>query len=166
MSGVSERTGHIEGLQPVPVDDFTREFGQKAEIPSSTPNSPVRDISDADVMDINFYTHNVEFHGKTSSMAFLATIKTASVRKIYRQSQKTGDCEEQQERSLVSILHNTAFGEQIQNQLSDENVRSRSNNLYFRQSRLFIDGYFDNLHYSCPILDKTIFLTRWRIYGS
>jgi hypothetical protein len=41
-----------------------------------------------------------------------------------------------------------------------EEVALQDEGYYFRQSRLFLDGYFENLHYIHPILDKEEFHAR------
>lgn len=60
----------------------------------------------------------------------------------------------------MSTLHNVAFSPDSQIPSTAGEIRLEDKSYYFRHSRLFIDAYFDNLHFIHPILDKDEFLTR------
>lgn len=116
--------------------------------------------ADVDVTAINVHTHNIEHHGKTSPMAFLA-----SIQQTHRENEPASGMDQQataerNQTCLVSILHNTAFSTDSLKKSTAEESDLCLTNHYFRQSRLFIDGYFENLHLVHPILVKDIFLAR------
>jgi hypothetical protein len=111
--------------------------------------------TEGELRDIN---ESLEFHGNTSSMAFLALIQNQS------QNEPEGTLSNQQpgheKASLVSTLHNVAFSPESQIPSTAGEIPFEDKSYYFRHSRLFIDAYFDNLHFIHPILDKDEFLTR------
>jgi hypothetical protein len=111
-----------------------------------------------ELRDINEHTKSIEFHGNTSSMSFLALVQN--------QDQNATDTNlphphpEQQKSSLVSTLHNTAFHLDPQMHPSTGDVTLEDECYYFRHSRLFLDAYFDSLHFIHPILERDEFLAR------
>lgn len=115
------------------------------------------DDSDCETRDVNPHTHNVEFHGKTSSLAFLASIQPQKCRK---DSLPIPAVEHSSQTSLVSTLHNAAFVPEAHTLPPSEQSILEHERYYFRQSHHFLEGYFENLHYIHPVIDKTTFLTR------
>jgi Fungal specific transcription factor domain len=106
------------------------------------------DAADAEIMDVNRHTNAVEFHGSTSSLAILGYLQR-------RQSQKPGESGGEETASLVSALHNPAFSPQ-----SGHNIGEKSQNIYLKQAHKFIEGYFENLHFIHPLIDKEDFIAR------
>ncbi|KAK5168690.1 uncharacterized protein LTR77_005999 [Saxophila tyrrhenica] len=70
----------------------------------------------------------------------------------------------QQNPSLVSALHNSAFSRKLfstpNEAVADQRSSWREGRFYFAQAHLFIDTYFSGLHYIHPIIDKDSFMSR------
>lgn len=116
------------------------------------------DISN-EVNEVNTHTLNNEFHGPTSSLAFLAAIQ----RQIGTRAQLAigqPSLSEDQPSSLVSTFHNETFSPTSVTYTDTEWHMLAANSFYFRQSQLFLTGYFQNLHYIHPIVDRTTFSSR------
>jgi hypothetical protein len=107
--------------------------------------------ADAEIADVNRHTNAVEYHGSTSSMAFLGDLQRR------RSSQQRDGIDETS--SLVSALHNPAFNPQVASPAAQKNLQVK-HNFYFKQAHIFIDAYFDNLHYIHPLVDKEDFQAR------
>ena len=94
-----------------------------------------------EVSDVNRHTQNPEFHGKTSSLAFLATLQPKA--------------------PMVSRFHNEAFSPEALTQVQPQDIKLLEHDrYYFRQAHAFLDGYFQNLHFIHPILDRREFMSR------
>jgi hypothetical protein len=61
--------------------------------------------------------------------------------------------------SLISALYNTGFSPQAAS-LDDQYGPYMEHNFYSDQAVVFMDGYFDSLHYIHPIIDKGNFTKR------
>ena len=111
-----------------------------------------------EINDVNQHTKSIEFHGNTSSMAFLALVQKQS----QSQSGKSlsGEQPGQERPSIVSTLHNVAFSPDSNATSSVVDVTAKAESYYFRQAGRFLDGYFENLHFIHPILEKESFLAR------
>ncbi|MAD85672.1 MAG: hypothetical protein CL912_22140 [Deltaproteobacteria bacterium] len=125
--------------------------------PSRPPDE--EDGSTAELFEVNAETHAVEFHGNTSSLAFLEVVSE-------EYGSTPGEEQHMHERrhsvaesaSLVTTFHNTAFrNDHAESPRSHEDL-----NIYFcsYQASLFLDTYFKNLHYALPIIDQRDILTR------
>ena len=106
-----------------------------------------------EVSEVNQHTRDTEFHGPTSSLAFLAAVQQHPD----TDGSQTGGSISQ---SLVSAFHNDSFSPPIARSTPTDNQALSSNRHYFRQSRFFLDGYFQNLHFIHPIIDRTDFYAR------
>lgn len=104
-----------------------------------------------EVSEINPHTLNREFHGPTSSLAFLAAIHR-SYPEAVAHSPSLGD------QALVSTFHNESFSPQSPRTLADQPYHKTR--YYFRQSQRFLDGYFRNIHFIHPIIDRSQFLSK------
>jgi hypothetical protein len=120
------------------------------------------EVSNDEVMDINVQTQRFEFHGQTSSIAFLERLRkvqeTSTAPSSYAPTPRS------QGRSFVSDFQNDAFMDQRE---SPHVVSERLNEEYYPlHAYTFLDTYFKSLHYVHPILDQSIFLERchdiWR----
>ncbi|KAK5046894.1 hypothetical protein LTR84_007248 [Exophiala bonariae] len=116
------------------------------------------DVSD-EVDEVNTHTLNNEFHGPTSSLAFLATIQRQN-RNQARSNVDQLPPSEDQPSSLVSTFHNEIFSPTSAAYTTTEWQKLSANSFYFRQSQLFLNGYFQNLHYIHPIVDRVKFFSR------
>lgn len=107
---------------------------------------------EGEVSEVNPHTLNVEFHGPTSSLAFLAAIQ--------QHVQKRTDLlpVPSVPQSLISAFHNDTFSPASTTQNNDEE-RSLSR-YHFRHAQSFLDGYFQNLHFIHPIIDRSQFWSR------
>lgn len=114
--------------------------------------------SAAEITDVNQHTRSVEFHGNTSSMAFLALLQKqnqAQAGQVFVKGMPTQD-----RTSLVSTMHNVGFSPDSKAASPVPEAMSHNETYYFRQAGRFIDGYFENLHFIHPILHKGNFLTQ------
>lgn len=110
---------------------------------------------DDEVTGINNHTHSAEFHGNTSSVAFLGYLQ-----KKYRHSDGLAARnirESDASSSLVSTLYNDAFLRDMSTSLGD---KKETGQFYFRQAHQFFEGYFEQLHYIHPFLDRMTFMSR------
>ena len=124
-------------------------------------NDSIQETAD-EIRDMNHHTNSIEFHGPTSSMAFFALVDSPadgsqSIRPhgTSYQSQLSAD-----RSSLVSSLHNIGFSPDSNFPPTKDDVALKDQDFYFRHSRLFLEGYFDNIHYIHPIISKDGFLNR------
>ncbi|KAF4540141.1 C6 transcription factor [Lasiodiplodia theobromae] len=110
-----------------------------------------------EIVEVNPHTRDIEFHGHTSSVAFLGR-----VRQEYGYSEGDSQGDQQttsQKPSLVSTFYNHAFGTQRNGDASGWND-VLENQFFFPQSYVFLETYFNNLHYIHPFLDKENFYSR------
>ncbi|KAK5277244.1 hypothetical protein LTR40_010625, partial [Exophiala xenobiotica] len=109
----------------------------------------------SDVMDTNLHTSNLEFYGSSSSVAFIRHLETLSNR------QTTGPADEQPERSLASLLHNTEFQpDTSQSTPATREAAPNPERFQFRVARRFLDAYFSNIHHIQPLFEEDDFLAR------
>lgn len=105
-----------------------------------------------EVTAINEHTKRREFHSKSSSMAVLEQLQ-----KKRRLPQTAEEIPSEEGPSLVSNLHNTGFSPHGPDARPAAQISDR---YWFRHAYLFIDGYFENLHFIHPLLDKDEFFRR------
>jgi hypothetical protein len=109
-----------------------------------------------EVVDVNPQTRAVEFHGNSSSVAFLGRVRR-EYSDMSDDKQSHLQAESAEGASLVSTIHNSVFspGRMVLewNDGSDER-------LFSPQLYVFVDTYFNNLHYIHPIIDRSSFLCR------
>ncbi|OCT55141.1 hypothetical protein CLCR_00023 [Cladophialophora carrionii] len=110
------------------------------------------DHATEEVSEINPHTMNTEFHGPTSSLAFLAAVQ--------HHGHKDGAQTNEQPQSLVSAFHNESFTPQAARRRSTEVQSPSSVRYHFRQSRFFLDGYFQNLHFIHPVISREDFWSK------
>lgn len=108
-----------------------------------------------DHTDTNAHTNSIEYYGSASSVAFLR--RAQSEYEGQNKALESG----KSKLSLVSMLHNTAFSplSPVEPLLSSNKTLDQDR-FYFRVSAKFIEGYFENIHYIQPILDRDEFTTR------
>ena len=105
-----------------------------------------------EIIDINPYTNNVEFHGSSSTINFLQLAE--------REHQPPLINIESVPLSLVSCLHNPAT-DTDEHECSIRFPFPGSARDYFPEAaKRFLQGYFDGLHYAQPFLIKHAFLQR------
>ncbi|GAB7346321.1 hypothetical protein MBLNU457_5039t1 [Dothideomycetes sp. NU457] len=114
---------------------------------------------DVEVNDVNTHTRSTEFHGPTSSMSFLSALQPQQSSPAY--SGHSNANVSINKPSIVSDFHNNAFSPSHQESNSNSKVLSLEDERYhFRHAHLFLDGYFQNLHFIHPFLNRTAFLAR------
>lgn len=108
-----------------------------------------------EVTDVNEHTRSLEFHGNTSSMAVLGQLQRR--RKPNPEDVSFQGSPPGQGRSLVSNLHNPAFSPHNH---GTQEAKTRKDEYYYRHALIFMDGYFENLHFIHPFLNRTDFVAR------
>ncbi|KAK0106311.1 hypothetical protein ONS96_003949 [Cadophora gregata f. sp. sojae] len=157
-----------EILHPSPRSPSAHPEGPLSASTTATAGAYV--VVEGEGSEINNYTQGIEFHGSTSSMAFL--------RCLHRRSQRQPTLEALQDPSTASIndpkgsngtsfisaLHNPGFSSQ--SPVSPEDTAPRDRPLLSRHTHIFIQGYFESLHVVTPVIDKEDFYMRaqslWR----
>ncbi|KAK5214062.1 hypothetical protein LTR99_005309 [Exophiala xenobiotica] len=162
-ASLRERISSISQSQLVASNQSTGHLGRPEKDGCETlrvdrrPNPCNHDIEgsasnlEGELSEINPHTLNREFHGPTSSLAFLAALQ----RRVPDESSGPADGRQQ---SLVSAFHNDTFLPQTMSDAGNPSLRQHR--YYFRQSQFFLDAYFRNLHYIHPIIDRGEFLSR------
>lgn len=115
------------------------------------------DSTEEEISEFNHHTNGIEFHGSTSSAAFIGHLEKAREPKNPEEPSKPRPTPAA--RSLISSLHNSNFSPSctagpVQPAILHEQ------NYYFDQAHAFMDGYFENIHFIHPFIDKEDFLAR------
>ena len=139
---------------PQPHEPVMRSLEQKQEIDSNHEG-------EGELKDINKHTNSIEFHGNTSSMSFLALVDPQNP----KESAGPGTSHDSEHSagekpSLVNTLHNVAFTPDSDVPSCNTDVTLNEQGFYFRHAHVFLDGYFENLHFIHPFLEKEEFLSR------
>lgn len=130
--------------------------------PGSTPQESIRlpsdvheeslESGDDEITEFNHHTNGIEFHGSTSSAAIIGHLsKTRDSKPIQERQPPTTDI------SLISTLHNPSFSPSTG---SGQPTSVENQNYYFEQAHVFMNGYFENIHFIHPFIDKDEFLLR------
>ncbi|PWY91380.1 RmlC-like cupin [Aspergillus sclerotioniger CBS 115572] len=109
-----------------------------------------------EISELNHHTNGIEFHGSTSSAALLGHLQKA--RDPQRPLERRDARAEELGYSIVSTLHNSSFSPSGTG--SAQTLTLREQNYYFEQAHAFINGYFENIHFIHPLIDKEDFLLR------
>jgi hypothetical protein len=169
-----QATGSRDGREPRPATQYGVPTGTELAPEPNVRRPDDNNLADVDrgpssdqesmheaggeLRDVNEFTKSIEFHGNTSSMSFLALVQNQD-----QNSLATATAHQQtwhQKPSLVSTLHNAAFSPDSEMQSGGGDVALEHESYYFRHSRLFLDAYFENLHFIHPILHREEFFTR------
>lgn len=110
---------------------------------------------EGEISDVNRHTDSIEFHGTTSSMSVLDSVQKHSAQDYVPALEIS---ERGENTSLISTLHNCAFPSQTR--IAREGGNMHEHRYYFRQAHLFIEGYFESIHFIHPFIDKSYFLSR------
>jgi len=122
-----------------------------AEVDAEETSDPVDD----EISELNHHTNGIEFHGSTSSVAFLGHLQKARDPQPEVQWRSRPRA---QEYSIVSTLHNASFSPTTNAPQSLAAVHEH--NYYFEQAHVFMSGYFENIHFIHPFIDKEDFYLR------
>ncbi|KAF1808095.1 hypothetical protein P152DRAFT_462900 [Eremomyces bilateralis CBS 781.70] len=121
--------------------------------PVDIPNKEAPDDISTDVMDINGVSRRFEFHGRTSSLAFLDRLMKLKER---NSASRFLGCPILSRQAVIEF-QNEAFMKFRETLRVFDKVQE---NYYPHYAFLFIDSYFKTLHYVHPILDQHVFLER------
>lgn len=117
--------------------------------PHTESDDELTEDAGTELVDINPLTKAVEFHGDTSSVAFIGRLRKEYV-------DGTRDYEDLERQSLIGAFHNHTFSPHG----PASNANDFQEQFYIPQLYIFLDGYFSGLHFIHPILDRDSFCTR------
>ncbi|KAL2856290.1 RmlC-like cupin [Aspergillus pseudodeflectus] len=155
--------------EPLPSYNTNPNGGPDAEAETDAGADEASDPVEEEISELNHHTNGIEFHGSTSSVAFLGHLQKA------RDPQRTQDWPaahthahaqsrvRPQEYSIVSTLHNAGFSPTntaAQAQQSLTLAAVHEHNYYFDHAHVFMSGYFENIHFVHPFIDKEDFYLR------
>ncbi|KAJ5155976.1 hypothetical protein N7492_008779, partial [Penicillium capsulatum] len=109
--------------------------------------------ADDEINEYNHHTNGIEFHGSTSSAAIIGHLQKAREPKASAEQNPRGA-----DSSLISTLHNSSFSPSISGPGQLSSIAEQ--NYYFDQAHVFMNGYFENIHFIHPFIDKEDFLLR------
>lgn len=151
--------------------------------------TPSSDALEEEIREVNRHTNAIEFHGNTSSAAALGHLQRArepvqqnvapnrymhafadhSPAAISGHGDGHGG-NGKPKSSLISTLHNPNFyTSQLQTPHHDgdkyltdytQGGNTPDNRFYFEYAHVFMEGYFENLHFIHPLIDKENFVLR------
>lgn len=112
------------------------------------------DEGQAEVVDVNPLTKTFEFHGNTSSVAFLGRLH-----KECTADDGSGPHEPSpnEHLSLVGAFHNADFSPLDSTGISNAVLE---NQFFCPQAYVFLDSYFTNLHHIYPLIEREPFMRR------
>lgn len=130
-------------------------------IPPGSVSAPMEDLQhegpspgDSEITDLNQHTKEIQFHGHTSSMAFIGSLRRLSCVDPVAANSPT-------EPSLVSALHNSAFSKLYRAPMgASRETTADQPNFYFPEAHLFIEAYFSGIHFIHPFIDRSSFMSQ------
>jgi hypothetical protein len=132
------------------------------------PSEEMSEGSNDEVMDINVETQRFEFHGQTSSLAFLERLRKVQETSVTPSNGAPTPISQGRGRSFVSDFQNDAFMDQRETPLGSSERLDEE--YYPLHAYTFLDTYFKTLHFVHPIIDQACFLERchdvWRGHAS
>ncbi|KAK4119489.1 hypothetical protein N657DRAFT_581552 [Parathielavia appendiculata] len=125
----------------------------------STTSAASRQGAGHEVSGVNRHTQNVEFYGRSSSVALLSQVQ--------RSGEESAIPEEGELDAgvILSNLHNPAFSP-ADAQNNGHEGPSLVTPSHYPQCRSFLDGFFGTIHFIHPIIDKGAFLRRCELLWS
>lgn len=115
------------------------------------------DSTEEEISEFNHHTNGIEFHGSTSSAAFIGHLEKA--REPKRPEEQSNLRPPDGSYSLISTLHNPSFSPSCAaGPVQPEFFHDQ--NFYFDQAYAFMNGYFENIHFIHPFIDKEDFVAR------
>lgn len=115
------------------------------------------DSAEEEISEFNHHTNGIEFHGSTSSAAFIGHLEKA--REPKRPEEQSNLRPPDGSYSLISTLHNSSFSPSCATG-SVQPEFLQDHNFYFDQAYAFMNGYFENIHFIHPFIDKDDFIAR------
>ncbi|KAJ5647919.1 hypothetical protein N7490_004291 [Penicillium lividum] len=127
---------------------------ETSKLPNDAPDAPEESAESADeINELNHHTNAMEFHGSTSSAAAIGYLQKAREPKIREENHRPSA-----DFSLISTLHNPSFSPSTTGPGQMTSIEQQ--NYYFDQAHVFMNGYFENIHFIHPFIDKEDFLAR------
>lgn len=130
--------------------------GDAAKMPGDAQEESTEGADD-EINELNHHTNGIEFHGSTSSAALIGHLKKARETKSHEERlPRPPDV------SLISTLHNPSFSPSCTTGPAHPTLLAsiEQQNYYFDQAHVFMNGYFENIHFIHPFIDKEDFLVR------
>ncbi|KAJ5539666.1 hypothetical protein N7513_007998 [Penicillium frequentans] len=125
---------------------------ETTKLPTDRPEESAESADD-EINELNHHTNAIEFHGSTSSAAAIGHLKKAREPKTHEESYpRPADF------SLISTLHNPSFSPSTTSLSQLTSIEQQ--NYYFDQAHIFMNGYFENIHFIHPFIDKEDFQAR------
>ena len=133
----------------------------------STVSAGSRQGAGQEVSGINHHTHNVEFYGRSSSVALLSQVQLSGGG---GEASSPGEEPADDAAAIVTNLHNPAFsppgGAGTAATTGQDDASSSFATSHYPQCRGFLQGFFSSIHYIHPIVDKSAFLQRCELLWS
>ncbi|KAL4817167.1 fungal-specific transcription factor domain-containing protein [Aspergillus spinulosporus] len=155
MSKPTPPTSNLNPQQPEEPDLYSKD--------NDSDEAEASDPVDDEVTELNHHTNGIEFHGSTSSVAFLGHLQKARDPQPEPSSSAQWPTRARApEFSIVSTLHNASFSPTatISASASQSLAAVHEHNYYFEQAHVFMSGYFENVHFIHPFIDKEDFYVR------
>jgi hypothetical protein len=125
--------------------------------PNGHMNNAAAEPSTTEIMDVSRRTGSFEFHGQTSSMAFLERLMEIKGKYMNYQGHMPGPGSGQ----IISEFQKEAS---IEQQDPPRIMEMGLDDQYYPvYAFLFVDSYFKSLHYVNPIIDQDVFLKRCQV---
>ncbi|KAF7588352.1 hypothetical protein BBP40_005781 [Aspergillus hancockii] len=128
---------------------------EEAPLPYDNQDEAGESVED-EISELNHHTNGIEFHGSTSSAALIGHLRK---RHEPRRTQERYSLANPPEYSIVSTLHNSSFSPSCTAGPAQP-VALREHNYHFEQAHAFMNGYFENIHFIHPLIDKEDFSLR------
>ncbi|RDW74385.1 Zn(II)2Cys6 transcription factor [Aspergillus mulundensis] len=143
--------------EPEPYTNPNKHANEQDDEAEAEASDPVDD----EITELNHHTNGIEFHGSTSSVAFLGHLQKARDPQSETSAQWPSR-PRPPEYSIVSTLHNASFSPTATTAASASQSLAtvHESNYYFEQAHVFMSGYFENVHFIHPFIDKEDFYVR------
>ncbi|KAJ5174675.1 uncharacterized protein N7482_000552 [Penicillium canariense] len=126
---------------------------ESSKLPADAAPEESTESADDEIKELNHHTNGIEFYGSTSSAAIIGHLKKAREPRTYEEPHpRPADF------SLISTLHNPSFSPSCSTGANATSIEQQ--NYYFDQAHVFMNGYFENIHFIHPFIDKEDFLVR------
>ncbi|GFF22927.1 quercetin 2,3-dioxygenase [Aspergillus udagawae] len=121
------------------------------------PQEEAYDTIEHEISELNHHTNGIEFHGSSSSAALIGHLQRD--REKDRAEERWNSRTSGAGFSLISTLHNSSFSPSC-TAGSAQPSPLQDHNYYFEHAHAFINGYFENIHFIHPLIDKEDFNAR------
>ncbi|AEO63828.1 uncharacterized protein THITE_2010769, partial [Thermothielavioides terrestris NRRL 8126] len=120
-----------------------------------------------EVSGVNRHTRNVEFYGRSSSVALLSRVQRSSGEHAVQTEEGADADADSDGTTIVSSLHNPVFTPQGESRINQRQEDPASvTHSHYPQCRGFLEGFFSSIHYIHPVIDKAHFFRRCELLWS